>query len=126
MELEARSFSADRARPLLAKAAQYRADAKALRTRAAAASARGPGADATRAELGLGGGAAGPLGGDRDRVLGAQETLTCTGDRIAQGRAMLAETEVRMDWRKGCVVGGGDRSLPAGEGEGWGALFGPP
>lgn len=117
MELEARSAapnSAARGRALTAKVASYRTDAAALakRVREASASSNNNAGDLARAELGLGGGAArgasassfggggGGLGAgpssDRDRVLAAGERIERSGERIAQGRAQLLQTEVRV------------------------------
>jgi len=106
----------------LAKARQYKADAAALRAKAARAGAAGgggggvgtdasAGADAAaRAELGLAGGGGGgggwggapgganlaaPGGAHRDAVLSTTARLERTGDRLAQGRAQLLQTEVR-------------------------------
>lgn len=118
--------SAARGRALTAKVAAYRADAAALAKRAreaakAAASSSGNagGGDLARAELGLGGGAsssgfagggggAGRAGGgggfsssnnsDRDRVLAAGERIERSGERIAQGRAQLLQTEVSVSF----------------------------
>ena len=125
MELEARSAaptSAARGRALTAKVASYRADAAALAKRAkeAAAASSNNARDLARAELGLGGdgggaatsssfggggggrGLAGAGGGsssnDRDRVLAAGERIERSGERIAQGRAQLLQTEVRLFW----------------------------
>ena len=127
MELEARSAaptSAARGRALAAKVASYRADAAALakRAREAAKAASNSssntagGGDLARAELGLGGGASSSSGGsggfgggggrsnagggtnDRDRVLAAGERIERSGERIAQGRAQLLQTEVSVFW----------------------------
>lgn len=114
MELEARSAaptSAARGRALSAKVVSYRADAAALskKAREASISSNNNAGDLARAELGLGGGA-GASGGaaastsssfggggslnDRDRVLAAGERIERSGERIAQGRAQLLQTEV--------------------------------
>jgi hypothetical protein len=115
--------SAARGRALGAKVASYRADAAALARRAREAAAAAAASSTTtssnagdlaRAELGLGGGATTSGGGrgggggggggggfgagssnDRDRVLAAGERIERSGERIAQGRAQLLQTEVR-------------------------------
>lgn len=52
------------------------------------------GGAAARAELGLGGDYSTSSAGQRERMLGATGKLQQTGDRIAQGRQQLLETEV--------------------------------
>ncbi|KAK9841953.1 hypothetical protein WJX81_000808 [Elliptochloris bilobata] len=93
MEMEARSFSAERSRTLLVKVREYKADVAKLRSGAQKAAAADSGGAAARAELGLGDDweASGP--GQRDRMLQTTERLERTGERITQGRQQLLETE---------------------------------
>lgn len=54
------------------------------------------GSAAARAELGLADNYYDTSAGQRERVLKTTEKLDKTGDRITQGRAQLAETEVSL------------------------------
>ena len=123
MDMEARSFSADRSRQLLGKVRDYKTDlvklqeevrsrilehtliqytgsricapssAEHMQVRAAATAASG--GAAARAELGLGDDFYATSSGQRERMLQSTEKLANTGDRINQGRQQLLETEVR-------------------------------
>ena len=123
MDMEARSFSADRSRQLLGKVRDYKTDlaklqeevrsrmlehvlkqytgrqscapssAEYMQVRAAATAASG--GAAARAELGLGDDFYATSSGQRERMLQSTEKLARTGDRINQGRQQLLETEVR-------------------------------
>ncbi|BDA48337.1 Vesicle transport through interaction with t-SNAREs homolog [Coccomyxa sp. Obi] len=93
MEMEARSFSADRSRVLLSKVREYKADLAKLRESAQAAAASEPGGAAARAELGLADDYSQTSAGQRERLLQTTEKLGRTGERITQGRQQLLETE---------------------------------
>lgn len=105
MEMEARSYSPEAARPLLQKVKEYKADLLTLKNDAQRASAAGGGIAAggaeARAELGLAGDYFQTSAGQRDRLLSATDRLNKTGDRIQQGRQQLHETEVRWGWLGG-------------------------
>ncbi|KAK9858415.1 hypothetical protein WJX84_005747 [Apatococcus fuscideae] len=93
MEMEARSFSPDKSRSMLAKVREYKADLQRIRTDLQSAGAAAPGGAAARAELGLGDDYYQTSSGQRERMLQTTERLGKTGDRIQQGRQQLLETE---------------------------------
>jgi vesicle transport through interaction with t-SNAREs protein 1 len=93
MEMEARSFSPERARALLQKVKEYKADLASLRAEAKQASAAGAPGAAARAELGLEDDYYSTSVGQRERMLAATERLNKTGNRINQGQQQLLETE---------------------------------
>jgi vesicle transport through interaction with t-SNAREs 1 len=95
LDMEARSAPPDRARPMLAKVKEYRADLAKLREDVRRAAAASP-ADGGRAELGLSDDYYQTSAGQRDRLLSATDRLGKTGERIQQGRQHLLETEVRI------------------------------
>ena len=123
MDMEARSFSADRSRQLLGKVRDYKTDLAKLQeevrsrilehtlkqytglrscapssaehTQVRAAATAASGGAAARAELGLGDDFYATSSGQRERMLQSTEKLARTGDRINQGRQQLLETEVR-------------------------------
>eukprot|EP00887_Chlorella_sp_A99_P005401 scaffold1.g5401.t1 len=107
--MEARSYSPDQARQLLAKVKDYKADLAKLKAREGllrcwdwpsiarddarkAAAASGGAADA-RAELGLSDDYYQTSAGQRERLLTSTQRLEKTSDRIQQGRQQLLETE---------------------------------
>ncbi|GAB4817816.1 hypothetical protein N2152v2_004862 [Parachlorella kessleri] len=90
MDMEARSFSPDKSRQMLAKVKEYKGDLAKLREDAKKAAASG--AD-TRAELGLGDDYYQTSAGQRERLLQSTDRLEKTGSRIQQGRQQLLETE---------------------------------
>lgn len=93
MEMEARSFSAERSRQLLVKVKDYKADLAKLRENAATASSQASGGAAARAELGLADDYSSTSAGQRERMLKSTDQMAKTGERIQQGRAQLLETE---------------------------------
>eukprot|EP00884_Botryococcus_braunii_P015254 jgi/Botrbrau1/2411/Bobra.0395s0040.2 len=93
MEMEARSFSAQKSQPLLSKVKEYKADLAKLREDVRGAAAASSGGAAARAELGLADDFYSTSAGQRERVLNTTDRLSKTGDRIKQGRQQLLETE---------------------------------
>lgn len=93
MEMEARSFSPERARVLLQKVKEYKADLATLRADAKKVSAAAAPGAAVRAELGLDDDYYSTSAGQRERMLTSTERLNKTGHRIQQGQQQLLETE---------------------------------
>ncbi|KAK9823168.1 hypothetical protein WJX72_000784 [[Myrmecia] bisecta] len=93
MEMEARSFSPDRTRTLMAKVKEYKADLLRLKEEAKTSAASASGGAAARAELGLSDDYYSTSAGQRERMLQTTQKLGKTSERIQQGRQQLAETE---------------------------------
>lgn len=93
LDMEARSLPSDKARPLISKVKEYKADLGSLREQLKQAAATAGASDAARAELGLGGDYYSTSAGQRDRMLQSTERLQKTSERLQLGKQQLAETE---------------------------------
>lgn len=93
MDMEARSVAPDRSRQLLNKVKEYKADLASLKDQLVKARSANSEYDATRAELGLGMDHASSSQAQRDRMLSATAKLEQSGERLQQGKKLLAETE---------------------------------
>eukprot|EP00877_Chromochloris_zofingiensis_P004078 jgi/Chrzof1/13671/Cz08g07150.t1 len=93
MDMEARSLPADKSRQLNIKVKEYKADLLSLKEQVKAAAGTAAGADAARAELGLGGDYYSSSAGQRDRMLAATDRLQKTSERLQVGKQQIAETE---------------------------------
>lgn len=93
MDMEARSFSQEKSQQLMRKVKEYKSDLKKITEDSKAAEGSTSGGAAARAELGLADNYYDTSAGQRERMLKTTEKLDKTSDRIAQGRAQLAETE---------------------------------
>ncbi|KAL0025259.1 hypothetical protein WJX77_010944 [Trebouxia sp. C0004] len=94
MDMEARSFSQEKSQQLMRKVKEYKADLKKITEDSRQAQGAASGGAAARAELGLADNYYDTSAGQRERMLKTTEKLDKTSDRISQGRAQLAETEV--------------------------------